>query len=108
MSQDKSQREFVLERYPKRPDDPSLPPEMEMIQKGDGFECRFKDTALRLEIDGETYVPSAINPTDGYIELARGSPKEGMVRGGGPDVKLHVNMASNIVVTGGEYEEGDE
>lgn len=94
------------ESYPKRPDDPSLPPEMELVRTDEGgLEYRFRDTGLRLEIDGETYVPEAIAPTDGYVTLVRDSPKDGMVRAGGLDVKLHVDMSADIKATGGEYDE---
>lgn len=98
-------RSVIVERYPKFPDDRDLPPEMEMVDTDDGFLYRLRDTGLRLEIDGDTYVPDAIAPTDGYIKLEKESPRdEDMVRVSDHDVKLHVDMSSNIVATGGDYD----
>lgn len=99
-----SRQSTILEQHPKFPFDPSLPAELELVGTGDGFEYRFKDVGIRVEIDGETYVPDSIAPTDGYVKLAPDAEGDDMVRAGGLDVKLHVDMGSSIVTTGGDYD----
>lgn len=106
MTQDSQEefREQTVERYPKRPDDPDLPPEMELVDTERGWETRFRDVGIVVEIDGETYVGDSIAPTDGYVKLAKGEPGGDTVKSTDLDVRVKADMRSNIVATGGDYD----
>ncbi len=97
----------VLERYHSAEPDDELPPELELVEDESetGFTYRFRDTGMRLEIDGTTYVPEGIGPTTGHVTFAEESDEEGMVKSPEHDVKLHVDMSSSLVATGGQPDE---
>lgn len=95
------QRPHVVEKYPKSPDDCSLPAELEFSMDGSRLLARFIDTGIRVEINGEVYVPDAVASIDGYVKLAPAGNGLGRVQSGGEDVRLYADMTSDIVASGG-------
>jgi hypothetical protein len=97
------ERPYILERHPKARDRDEHGPELELVDAPDGMKYRFRDTGIRVEIDGQEYVPDAIASVDGYVLLRPAGDKPGMVKGGDdhPEVKLHVDMSSMLQATGG-------
>lgn len=97
---------IVLESHPKLVngiDDHG--PMLELVEQHDrDFRYRFRDTGIRVEVDGEEYVPDAIGPVSGSVTLRPKGDEDGMVKADDdhPEVTLHVDMTADIVATGVE------
>lgn len=92
-----------LERYPKRPADGSLPPELELLDTEDGFKWQFRDVGLRVEVDGDEFVPESIGSREGYVVLRRAADREGMINASDErEVRIYADMGADLIATGGD------
>lgn len=93
---------IALEKYPKRPDDPELSAQMELLQTEEGFKWAFRDVGLRVEVDGETFVPDSIGPTEGYVVLRKEGAKGYIDASDEREVKIYADMDSDLLALGPE------
>lgn len=102
-SNDTSQSADSLERYPKSPDDPDLPAEMELLQTEDGMKYAFREIGLRVEVDGDEFVPDSVAPTDGYVVLRKKGRRDGMIDASDDrEVRIYADMTSDLLAVGAD------
>lgn len=93
---------MALEKYPKRPNDPELSAQMELLQTEDGFKWAFRDVGLRVEVDGEIFVPDSTGPTEGYVVLRKEGSNGNVDASDEREVKIYADMDSDILALGPE------
>ena len=96
-----------LEKYPKLKDDPQreLSAMMELLETEDGLRYTFRDVGLRVEVDGDEFIPDSIGPTDGYVVLRPKGDSPGMIRASDDrEVRIHVDMDAPLLALGKDTE----
>lgn len=93
----------AMEQYPKQPDDPDLPPEMELHDTEEGMKWAFREIGLRVEVDGDEFVPDSVAPTDGYVVLRKKGRRDGMIDASDDrEIRIYADMSSDLLAVGAE------
>lgn len=77
-------------------------PELEAFVENDELKHRFRDTGIRVEVDGDEFIVDHFDDEDGCLVLKMKGSKDGTVRANDDrTVRLCADLGSSIVATGG-------